>query len=450
MSSKRILIIDDEEAIRSSLSAALTGNGHTVGAYADGVSALAAARDDNYDLLVVDLSLPGGSGLDILREAKAKTPDVPVIVVIGFTSPQSAVEAMKLGAYDCLTKPFDLDELEMIIARALERRRLIDENRYLREEIRDRYGFGNLIGESPVVQQAYVTAAQVAQTNATVLVLGETGTGKEFLARFIHFHSRRAERAFVKVNCTALTETLLESELFGHEKGAFTDAIARRPGRFEIADGGTIFLDEIGDISPAMQTKLLRVLQEKQFERVGGAETTKADVRVIAATNRDVAQAVRNKDFREDLYYRLNVITITLPPLRDRPEDIPLFAAHFLRKCSNECGKAVQEIAPDAMSSLLAYEWPGNIRELENCLERAVILTNSDTITARNLRLESPTPWLPPQETVLRSMDEVEEEHIRRVLVASQWNQSAAAKTLGIDRKTLRSKIRQYGIERRA
>ncbi len=454
MQNRRILVVDDEESIRTSLATVLKSRGHSVGSFGDGASALAAAIDGDYDLLVVDLSLPQTSGLEILREVKAKKPDIPVIVITGFASPQSAVEAMKLGAYDYLTKPFDLDEVEMIVERALDRRRLIDENRYLREEIRSRFGFDNLIGENPQVQKAYVTAAQVAQTNATVLCLGETGTGKEFLARFIHYHSRRAEGPFVKVNCAALPETLLESELFGHEKGAFTNAIARRAGRFEIADGGTIFLDEIGDITPAMQAKLLRVLQEKQFERVGGEQTITSDVRVIAATNRNLQQAVRDKEFREDLYYRLNVITITLPPLRERPEDIPLFARHFMEKYAAEFGKPVKEITPDALAALSAYSWPGNIRELENCIERAVILTNDSIIDRRNLHLDG-EPSLTVRNTPsneggddLRPLSEVEKDHIKRVLDACEWNQSRAAAVLGIDRKTLRNKLKLYALDR--
>jgi DNA-binding NtrC family response regulator len=344
---------------------------------------------------------------------------------------------------------------------------VIDENRFLRSEIKQKHGFDNIIGNSPEVQKAYVIAAQVAQTDATVLILGETGTGKEYLARTIHYQSGRMDGPFVKVNCSALPESLLESELFGHEKGAFTHAVMRHIGRFETAHKGTVFLDEIGDITPAVQTKLLRVLQEKQFERVGGSETLTVDTRVIAATNRDLEKAMAEKEFRDDLYYRLNVINIKLPPLRERRSDIEVFASHFLNLYAEETGKPITRFSDEALSSLTSRDWPGNIRELQNAVERAVILCNSDTILPQHLMLPislAPNASLAPDFKsgtpneagpdglrdlpVTAPLRDVEKVHIERVLRHLKWNQSTAAQVLGIDRKTLRNKIREFKLEK--
>ena len=385
MASRRVLIIDDEEGIRSVLADLFQELGYDATPAEDGKSGLKAALAGTYDLVMLDLSLPGLDGLDVLRSLKEDRPEVPVIMITAYASMQSAVEALKLGAYDYITKPFGLSEVQMIAERAVERRRLIDENKYLKEQLRLQYGFDNVIGRNPQVQQAYVLAAQVADSSASVLILGETGTGKEYVARSIHYQSPRSEDPFVKVSCAALPETLLESELFGHEKGAFTNAIARRIGRFEMADGGTLFLDEVGDMMPAIQLKLLRVLQEKQFERVGGSETIAVDVRIIAATNRNLKKAIAEKQFREDLYYRLNVITINLPPLKERKEDIPELAGHFVEKYCRETGKYIEGLIPEAMCVLESYFWPGNIRELENCIERAVILCHGRRILPQHL-----------------------------------------------------------------
>ncbi|MCX8052729.1 MAG: sigma-54 dependent transcriptional regulator [Armatimonadetes bacterium] len=312
-----VLIIDDESGMRDMLRRAFSDAGYEAVAEADGPTGLRTAAERDFHLVILDMSLPKMSGLEVLRRLKEQRTSLPVIIITAYGSAQTAVEALRLGAYDYVTKPFELDELLLLAERALEQRRIIDENRFLRNELKNRYGFDNIIGSNPEVQRAYVMAAQVARTNVTVLLLGETGTGKEYLARTIHYQSDRADGPFVKVNCAALPESLLESELFGHEKGAFTHAVTRRIGRFEAAHRGTILLDEIGEMTPAVQAKLLRVLQEKQFERVGGSETITVDVRVIAATNCDLDQALREKRFREDLYYRLNVVTIKLPPIRD-------------------------------------------------------------------------------------------------------------------------------------
>jgi Nif-specific regulatory protein len=477
MPKKKILVVDDEPAICAIFEDLLSGPDYDIELARDGMAALEKA-DQRYDAAILDLSLPGASGLEILAKIKKSYPETPVIIVTAYATVQTAIKALKQGAYDFITKPFDLDEVQVLIDRALERTRLIDENRYLLGELKSRYDFNNVIGLNREVQEAYLMAARVADSNASVLILGETGTGKEFLARAIHYQSSRAEGPFIKVNCAALPESLLESELFGHEKGAFTNAISRRTGRFEMADGGTLFLDEIGDISMPTQVKLLRVLQEKEFERVGGSETIRVNVRIVAATNRDLEAAMRDGEFREDLFYRLNVITIHLPPLRERPDDIPRLVQHFIEKYSQETGKRIQGISPEAMTMLKRHSWRGNIRELENSIERAVILTNDPVIEPGDLLLktggngisspekdvekspvtvapseeiqksagariaEGSAPELPPG----LSLREIERRHIEATLASCDWNQSKAATILGIDRKTLRTKIRDYGI----
>jgi DNA-binding NtrC family response regulator len=331
--------------------------------------------------------LPDATGTDILREIKRRNPTLPVVMMTGFASKESAVEAMRLGAYDYLAKPFNITDVSLIASRALERVRLIDENRYLREELRERYNFDNIVGSSEKIQAAYVLAAKIANQNATVLITGESGTGKEMLARTIHYQSGRADRPFVKVNCAALPEHLLEDELFGHEKGAFTDAHSQRIGRFEWAHTGTLFLDEIGEIALPVQVKLLRVLQEREFERIGSSKTIKVDVRIIAATNRDLEKAIADGTFREDLFYRLNVVPIELPPLRERPEDVEQLVGHFIQKYCTETGCERMDVSPDAMQVLKSQPWRGNIRELENCIERAVILSDGSVIEPHHLLL---------------------------------------------------------------
>lgn len=448
MLTKHILIIDDEFGIRDVLAGLFDDLGYAVSEAGDGKSGLEQVLDQDIDLVMLDLSLPGMNGLEVLRQLKEQKPDLAVIMMTGYASMKSALEAMRLGAYDYITKPFDLNEVKMIAERALECRRLIDENRYLKNQLQTKYGFDNFIGTNKLIQQAYVMAARVANSNASVLILGETGTGKEYLARTIHYQSARTSGPFVKVSCVALPETLLESELFGHEKGAFTNAIARRIGRFEMADGGTLFLDEIGDVPLSIQLKLLRVLQEKEFERVGGTETIKVNVRIVAATNRDLENAIADKEFREDLYYRLNVITINLPPLRERTEDIPDLAYHFVRQVSDEMDKIIDEISPEAMDLLKSYRWPGNLRELRNCIERAVILCNGRRILPLHLGICGETlPTLQePGSRELKSLAEIEKDHITFVLEQCSFNQTHAASVLGIDRKTLRNKIKHYGI----
>jgi len=454
---KSILIIDDEAGLRDLMTRLFQDAGYVTASAPDGAAGLRMAREGSYDLVVLDMSLPKMSGLEVLAGIKEDLPDLAVIMVTAYGSTQTAIEALRLGAYDFIAKPFDLDELQLTAERALEQRRVIDENRFLREELKHKYGFDNIIGATPEVQKAYVLAAQVANTNATVLIMGETGTGKEYLARTIHYQSPRASGPFIKVNCAALPESLLESELFGHEKGAFTHAITRHIGRFESAHKGTIFLDEIGEVPLTVQTKLLRVLQEKQFERVGGSETLNIDVRVIAATNKDLQKAMKEKEFREDLFYRLNVMALNLPPLRHRKEDLDLFAGHFLKFFAQEMGRKANRFADDALDALYAHDWPGNIRELQNAIERSVILCNGEVIRREHLML-SPSQT-PPASVASEAMDtsglaanaplrDLENWHIRRVLEASAWNQSAASLVLGIDRKTLRNKIKEFHIEK--
>ena len=444
------MIVDDEEGIRSLLLDLFAQEGWHVDQEEDGKKGLKAVFSSDYDLVILDVSLPGASGLEILQSLKEHKPDVPVLMITGYASMKNAIEALKLGAYDYITKPFDLHEVQKIAEHAVERTRLIHENRYLKDQLFERYGFDNIIGLTPSVQQAYVLATRVADSNASVLVLGETGTGKEYLARAIHYQSPRADKPFVKVSCAALPETLLESELFGHEKGSFTGATVRRIGRFETADGGTLFLDEVGDIPQPLQVKLLRVLQEKKFERVGSSETIAVDVRVISATNRDLKKALAEKSFREDLYYRLNVITAQLPPLRERPKDVPRLVEHFIAKYNKETSRAVEGISPEAMAMLHGYPWPGNIRELENCIERAMILCQGKTILPQHILLSDqtdlPVPSPPEADNSMRPLKEVEKEHISCVLDGCAFNQSKAAAILGIDRKTLRSKIREYQL----
>lgn len=448
MSKKRILVIDDEEGLRMVLSDLFEDLGYDLETAKDGKEGLDSALAGDFDLVMLDLSLPKMDGLEVLCSLKEEKPDTAVVMMTGYASMSSAIKAMRLGAYDYITKPFDLGEVQLIAERALERRRLIDENKYLKNQLKSNHGFDNVIGKNPKMQQAYVLAAQVAESNASVLILGETGTGKEYLARAIHFQSPRVNGPFIKVNCSALPETLLESELFGHEKGAFTNAVSRRIGRFEAADGGTLFLDEIGDISLPVQMKLLRVIQEKEFERVGSSETIKVDVRIIAATNRNLKQAIADKEFREDLYFRLNVVTINLPPIRERTEDIAELANHFVKKYRKETGKGIEEISPEAMKMLLSYSWPGNIREIENCIERAVIFCNGRRILPQHILLSGDTVPQPKVEVAreLRSLSEVEKDHIEFVLGECSWNQTQAAAVLGIDRKTLRNKIRDYEL----
>jgi len=437
-------VVDDEENIRNLLSQILRQEGFEVETASDGATGLRKASSGEFDLVLLDVRIPEKDGMEVLREIRREDPGAVVMIVTGYATLEMAVEAMRHGAFDYISKPFKKDELVVKVRRALEHEQLREENRKLHEELRARFKFEGIVGTSPKMQEVLRVAAAVAPTDATVLIYGETGTGKEILARSIHYQSPRAHGPFVAINCGAIPETLLETELFGHEKGAFTSAVGSRVGKFEAADGGTIFLDEVGDMSPAMQVKLLRVLQERTFERVGSNKPVRVDVRVIAATNKDLRQAIRDGRFREDLFYRLSVVPIELPPLRERVEDIPLLAQHFLEKYRQKYGKAVTGFTPQAVRKMRRYPWPGNVRELEFAVERAVILARTPEIWAEDL-------WLggaggDAGEERLPSLADVERQHIVRVLQHTEWNLEEAAKVLGMSVAQLRRRLDQYGV----
>ncbi|HHP7233584.1 MAG TPA: sigma-54-dependent transcriptional regulator [Desulfobacterales bacterium] len=452
--SSHVLIVDDDPGHLATLKTIVKSWGYQVTTADDGAVAVEKVRQGPFDLILMDVRMATMSGLEALRRINAYNPAIPVLIMTAYSSVQSAVEALKTGAYDYLTKPLDFEALKITLERALEHTELRSENQALKERLREDFDLGKIIGRSRAMKELLEMVAMIAPSEATVLISGESGTGKELIARAIHHNSPRREHPLVVVNCAALTDTLLESELFGHEKGAFTGADRRREGRFMQADGGTLFLDEIGETSAAMQAKLLRVLQEKEIQRVGGEETLPVDVRVLAATNRDLLQAVESGQFREDLFYRLNVVALEIPPLRERREDIPLLAQHFLGKFAEKNRKDVKGFTPQAMDMLLKYEWPGNVRELENAVERAVILLTGDHVTEKQLpmsitrALEDETP-APSQLDLSRTrpLEEIEKDAILAALEAAGGNKSEAARRLGITRKTLHKKLKRYGAE---
>ena len=445
----RILVVEDEEKLRRVIELHLTSQGFDVEQTVSAEEAL--KRVDRADLVLTDLRLPGMDGLELLGLIRRQNTVTPVVVMTAFGTIENAVGAMKAGAVDFLLKPFSLDHLMTVIHKALEVRALRDENRQLREELGRRYEIENIIGRSPAMQEIFATVMRVAPTRATVLLAGETGVGKDLIARAIHFHSPRRDRPFVKINCTALPENLMESELFGYEKGAFTGAAGSKPGKFEQADTGTVFLDEIGDVPPFIQVKLLRVLQEREFERLGSNKTRHIDVRVIAATNRDLREALEQGAFREDLYYRLNVVPINIPPLRERKQDIPFLAEYFLRKLGPDSGSRVERIADAAMRKLVEYHWPGNVRELENVIERSLVMCTGREIEAGDIHLEgAPRPRAAGSEFTLpdgMTLDAYEQEIIREALKRADGNKSQAARALGLTRNALRYRLTQMGLE---
>ncbi len=443
----RVLVVDDEEIVRESLSGWLRKDGHHAVAAADGRSALEALRAEPWDVVLLDLKMPGVDGLQVLEEARRERASAVFVLMTAYATVDTAVSAMKLGAYDYLVKPFDPEELSALVQRIASQRALVLENESLRRALKHEYGFHDLASKSAAMQRVFELARAAARSSSTILVLGESGSGKEVLARAIHAESPRAAAPFVAVSCGALTETLLESELFGHEKGAFTGAVARRKGKFELAQGGTLFLDEVGDVSPKLQLDLLRVLEERRFQRVGGTETLEADVRVVAATNRDLARAVAEGSFREDLYYRLHVIPITLPPLRERREDIPFLVQHFLERFAKELKRPLSGVSPEAMSALVSHPWPGNVRELRNALERGAVVAQGSVIQLADLGIASPEALRPPPGDPL-SLEEVEKRHVADVLGWAGGNVTQAARVLGIDRMTLYNKIKRYGLRR--
>jgi two-component system NtrC family response regulator len=453
MQEARILIMDDEAGERRRIETFLSGKGYDVLAVGSAAEAVEAIRRERYDVFLTDCNVPGVDALRTSGEARKINPDTAVIIMTAFGTIETAVKAIKAGAYDYLPKPIDLDQLVVLIERVSERRDLIRENTELKERLRDRYKFDEIVSTSHAMEEALNLAGRVASSAATVLLRGESGTGKELVAKAIHYHSPRAGFPLIKVNCAALPETLLESELFGHEKGAFTGATARRIGRFEAADKGTLFLDEIGELAPAMQVKLLRALQEREFERVGGNQTLKTDVRVIAATNRDLEAAMKAGSFREDLYYRLNVVSVVIPPLRERKEDIPALLAFFIKKYGEENRKAVSGISAEARDLLMRYSYPGNVRELENIMERAVVLAKRGLITEGDLPIPLRTvkadgkPAYPALAGSLNAtLDTVERGLILEALKETGGIQTRAAGRLGISERVLRYKLKKYQI----
>lgn len=440
-----ILVVDDEEIMREILEALLTREGYTVRLAASGEEGLALARSQPFDAAIVDIMMPGLNGIATLDELKRFDEDLAVVIITAFASVESAISAMKAGAFDYITKPFKNDEVLVVVRNALERRRLVHENRSLRQNIQERYyKFGNIIGRSPRMRQVFDLIIQAAPSRSTILLHGESGTGKELVARAIHANSSRSDRPFVTVSSGSLSPEPLESTLFGHVTGAFAGAVAPKKGLFDLADRGTLFFDEIGNVPVETQAKLLRIIQERDFLRLGGLESIRVDVRVIAATNQDLRQAMEEGRFREDFFYRLNVISIELPPLRDRKDDIPLLARHFLVKYGEENRKPDLELTPEALDVLSAYGWPGNVRELENVIERAVILSSQSRILLDDL---PPELRRGPQTAEVLSLAASEKRHIASVLAGTRGNVKAAAELLGIDRKTLYRKIAEYDIE---
>ncbi|HXZ12857.1 MAG TPA: sigma-54 dependent transcriptional regulator [Candidatus Sulfotelmatobacter sp.] len=458
-----ILLVEDKPELRAMLRKALERAGYTVEEAPDGNSAIEKVRARRYLLVLSDLKLPGNSGIDVLREARKAEPTLPVILVTAYGSVEEAVTAMKEGAFDFIQKPVDLDHLKLLLERAAKQQELLRENLLLREEYAARYGFPQIVGEHPAMKEASQMTQRVAATDSTVLLLGESGTGKELFARAIHHLSPRAEHPFVALNCAAIPEGLVENELFGHERGAYTGAGARKLGKLELAHRGTLFLDEIGDLPLAIQSKLLRVLEEKKFERVGGTQSIEVNVRILTATNKDLREAVANKSFREDLYFRISAVPITIPPLRNRGDDVLALADFFLERFRLEFRKPALALTDDARTRLLTYSWPGNVRELQNAIERAAILATSGKINAAALQLPAARPtaadlpagmvedkflWEGPLDEVSqRALAHVERFKIQNALQETKWNKTRAAEKLGVSYKTLLHKIRSLGLE---
>lgn len=451
-----ILIVEDEPRMRRLLEISLGEDGHTVQSAEDAENGLKILRKNSIDLVLTDLKLPGMNGLEFLQEARQLNGSTPVVVMTAYGSVETAVDAMKAGASDYVLKPFTMAEMKLVIRKELDVQRVRDENRSLREALGKRYQFQNVIARSAKMQEVLAMVARVASTNATVLLGGESGVGKDLIARAIHQNSRRASGPFIKVNSTAIPDTLFESELFGFEKGAFTGALASKPGKFELADKGTLFLDEIGDVPAPIQVKLLRVLQEREFERLGGTKTLKVDVRLLAATNRDLRAALEQGTFREDLYYRLNVVPIDIPPLREHKEDIPDLVNHFLVRFARENERKIDGITPAALDVLMGYHWPGNVRQLENSIERAVALSTGPMIDVSDIHLDGTAarpvalpqtgtggvPFLPEGMT----LEQWEDEMIREALRRSKGNKSQAARLLGLSRNALRYRLGKLGV----
>ena len=447
MNGARILIVDDELIMRESLAGWLERDGHQVRTASSGESALAKCRETRFDILLLDIKMEGMSGLEVLKRVKESDGDVAVVMITAYGSIDTAIEAMKAGAQDYMLKPFDPGELGVLIEKIIRQQQQTRENIYLKEQFKERTRFESMLGQSAPMQEDFDLLGDVARTDATVLILGETGTGKGLAAKAIHSQSARCAGPYVVVNCGAIPEHLMESELFGHQKGAFTDAKETKRGHLELAHGGTLFLDEIGEIGMRMQIDLLRVLEDRVFYRVGGTQPMEADFRVVAATHRDLARAIREGAFREDLYYRLNVVSFTMPPLRRRKEDIPLLAEHFLARFTQETHRPIEAVGREAMDEMMLYDWPGNVRELQNAIERAVVVGKGLRVLPEDLPIccRAPSDGARPG-----SLQEVEKRHIGTILAENDWNVSRSAKILGIDRSTLYSKINRYGLRKDA
>ena len=448
-----ILVVDDEKNYRVVLSAFLSGEGYEVLTAEGAQEALEAVDSVDLDLVLTDMKMPVMDGIELLKQIKGKNPHLPVVMMTAYGTVEKAVEAMQLGAFNFIQKPFQNETLRQMAHKAISTYKVFKENRRLLQDLESRYHFDNIIGKSKPMREIFSVIEKIAPTKATILITGESGSGKELIARAIHYNSPRRDKPFVAVSCAALTETLLESELFGHEKGAFTGAIAMKKGRFELADEGTLFLDEIGEIPVPVQVKLLRVLEEMAFERVGGTRAIEVDIRLVAATNKDLAKEVENGRFREDLYFRLNVVHITLPPLRDRSEDIPLLAAYFLKKYADEANRGEMTISPEAMRFLCNHRWPGNVREFENAIERAVLLSGDDEITLGDLPkellgfsdLEIPIDWQKVS-SLPETLDAIEKRLIEKALALSDNVQARAASLLNIPRSNLQYRLKKHNL----
>lgn len=449
-----ILIVDDEKNYLVVLESLLGPEGYEILTTVDGHNALRLVDEADLDLVITDMKMPGMNGMELLEKCKRIKPELPVIMMTAYGTIEMAVEAMKKHAYDYIKKPFENEQLKLTVRKALENHRLIKENRLLNEALSDRFRYGNIIGKSKPMLKIYEIVRKVAQSKASVLIAGPSGTGKELIAKAIHYEGPRKDRPFVSINCGALTETLLESELFGHEKGAFTGAVAMRKGRFELADKGTLFLDEVGEMSPSLQVKLLRVLQEMEFERVGGTKSIKVDVRILSASNRNIKEDVAQGTFRKDLFYRLNVIQIDAPPLRERVDDIPLLVKHFIEKYKEDDGGGKIELTPEVWKVIYKYSWPGNVRELENVIERAVVLNSGGKIRLEDLPEELTEAeaafdverFIPPDVPLTKALEQIEEKLIRRALAQSDNVQAHAAKMLGITKSLIQHKMKKYNI----
>jgi DNA-binding NtrC family response regulator len=458
MGEKSILIVEDEDSTRDTMIDLLSEVGYEVLGAQDGVEAMEMVVEHSFNLVITDLKMPKGDGLQVLEEVKKVNPQIMVIICTGYGTVDTAVKAMRLGAYDYITKPIKTEEMKLVVQRAMDYQRLQAENVLLQKQLKTKYRFKNLIGDSDLMQQVFQFIEKIAATSSTVLICGESGTGKELVAKAIHYNSDRKDEPMIPVNCGAIPEDLLESELFGYEKGAFTGAIKTRIGRFELADRGTIFLDEIGDMSPGLQVKILRVLQEHEFERVGGVKSIKVDIRIVAATHRDLEKAVKQGVFREDLYYRLNVIPITIPPLRERTSDIPLLTHHFMKKFNRGKKQNIKGVSQESMNTLLRYHWPGNVRELENIIERMVILKGEGIIEKEDLpekllgaEWSDGIPSLEIPESGISfntAVSEFEKELMLRALNKTNWIKNRAAKLLQLKRTTLIEKMKKIQLTR--